>query len=176
MAAVIGVSMATRAVGGNNGGVSGKFSFGERGGWWVAAQVLLLLVAFFLAPWTASAAPINPLRYLGALIACIGVAAIFAGLTALGDSLTPFPRPRGDATLVTRGVYRVVRHPIYGGLIALAIGWALWWSSPAGIVYGALVAVFFDRKAAREERWLRDRYPAYAAYARRVRRFVPGVY
>ena len=41
---------------------------------------------------------------------------------------------------------------------------------------GGWWAVFFDRKARREERWLRSRFPKYAAYERRVRRFIPGIY
>jgi protein-S-isoprenylcysteine O-methyltransferase Ste14 len=69
-----------------------------------------------------------------------------------------------------------VRHPIYTGIVLGALGWALAWLSVAGAAYAALLAVFFDRKARREERWLRSRFPDYAAYAHRVRRFIPGIY
>jgi protein-S-isoprenylcysteine O-methyltransferase Ste14 len=35
---------------------------------------------------------------------------------------------------------------------------------------------FFDAKARHEERWLRQKFPAYAAYAQQVRRFIPWLY
>jgi protein-S-isoprenylcysteine O-methyltransferase Ste14 len=101
---------------------------------------------------------------------------VFAGLAALGRSLTPFPYPRERARMVARGVFRCVRHPIYAGILLASLGWALAWLSLAGVACSALLAVFFDRKARREEQWLRERFPEYAAYERRVRRFLPGVY
>lgn len=171
-------SMASRDAAGNNAGVNGRYSFAERGGWWVVAQIPLLLVVLFLAPYTSRAAGafVHPLQYLGAAAIAAGIGAIAAAFVALGASLTPYPRPRRDATLVTHGIYKFMRHPIYGGLIAGAFGWALLWLSPWGLLGAGLVAVFFDRKAAREEHWLIERYPDYADYVRRVRRFLPGVY
>jgi len=171
-------SMASGDAAGNNAVVNERYSFGERGGWWVATQVVLLTAIFLLAPWTLSAAGgvTRPPQVLGMLAIVAGVGVLVAGFVSLGSSLTPYPRPRGDAVLVTRGIYRFMRHPIYTGLIVGALGWALMWMSVPSIVGAAVLAVFFDRKAAREERWLRERYPDYAAYAARVRRFVPGVY
>jgi protein-S-isoprenylcysteine O-methyltransferase Ste14 len=155
--------------------VSGA-SFAARGGWWVVAQVPLLAVAVVLPPWTARGGFGHPLQWLGFALTAGGLALALAALPALGRALTPFPRPREGAQLRTHGIYRWVRHPIYVGLIVAAFGWALGWLSVWGCAFVALVAVFFDRKARREERWLRERFPEYADYARRVRRFVPGVY
>jgi hypothetical protein len=39
-----------------------------------------------------------------------------------------------------------------------------------------VLGVFFDAKARHEERWLRQQFPAYAGYERRVRRFIPWIY
>ena len=156
-----------------------RVSFAARGGWWVAAQVPILLLAFLVPLWTSGVEAAqfrHPVQYLGALLVVLGLGVIAAGLIALGQALTPFPRPRRDAPLVTRGVYGLVRHPIYSGLIAAALGWAVVWLSLVGGLYALLVAGFFDRKAVREEAWLRERYPDYPAYARRVRRFIPGAY
>jgi protein-S-isoprenylcysteine O-methyltransferase Ste14 len=159
-------------------GMGSGRSFSERGGWWVVAQVPLLALAVVLPPWTrgSDGGFGHPLQWLGLALAGSGVLLVFAGLVALGRALTPFPHPREGAQLVTRGVYRLVRHPVYTGLLVGAFGWALAWLSVAGVAYSALLAVFFDRKARREERWLRSRFPEYAAYERRVRRFIPGIY
>lgn len=171
-------SMASPAACGNNGDVTERLSFRERGGWWVAAQIPLLLVAFLLAPWFSygQSTFVRPVQYLGTLVIFVGFGIIAAALFGLGASLSPFPRPHRDSRLVTRGIYRYMRHPIYSGLIAGSLGWGLVWLSPAGVLYSAVVALFFDRKARREEIWLMQRYPEYAAYARRVRRFLPSVY
>jgi protein-S-isoprenylcysteine O-methyltransferase Ste14 len=153
-------------------------SFSGRGGWWVVAQVPLLALAVVLPPWTAGADGGfgHPLQWLGLALTAGGMLLVLAGLVALGPALTPFPHPREGAQLVTRGVFRLVRHPIYTGLLVGAFGWALAWLSVAGVAYTALLAVFFDRKARREERWLRSRFAEYADYEGRVRRFIPGIY
>jgi protein-S-isoprenylcysteine O-methyltransferase Ste14 len=99
----------------------------------------------------------------------------FARLT-VARAMTVFPRPREHAALAERGVYRLVRHPIYGGLILMALGLSLA-ESPLGLIPAALLAVVVDLKSRLEEEWLVERQPGYAAYrARTPRRFVPGVY
>jgi protein-S-isoprenylcysteine O-methyltransferase Ste14 len=39
-----------------------------------------------------------------------------------------------------------------------------------------VLAAFLDRKAAREERWLEEKFPDYPEYRRRVRKFIPFLY
>lgn len=154
-----------------------KLSFASRGGWWVVAQATMLAVAFFLPMWEVGfAIPPHPLHRLGWLTVSIGFLVAAAGLRVLEPRLTPFPRPRHDARLETRGIYAYLRHPIYAGLIIAALGWSLLWVSRAGLWHALALAIFFDLKADREERWLRERFSDYAAYAKRVRRFVPGIY
>ena len=57
-----------------------------------------------------------------------------------------------------------------------SIGWALVWQSWPALLAGLALAPLFDGKARLEERWLRQQFPEYATYARRVRRFVPWIY
>jgi protein-S-isoprenylcysteine O-methyltransferase Ste14 len=68
-----------------------------------------------------------------------------------------------------------VRHPIYGGVIVLALGWSLR-RSPLVLVPTALLAIVFELKSRREEVWLDERYPEYADYRAATRhRFIPWV-
>jgi protein-S-isoprenylcysteine O-methyltransferase Ste14 len=99
-----------------------------------------------------------------------------AGSWSLGRNLTPFPRPVPAATLVTTGIYAVMRHPLYVAVLTGALAWACVWQSWAAMVVSVVLAVFFDAKARREERLLRERFADYAAYASRVSRFIPWVY
>src|SRR6266496_1010988 len=113
---------------------------------------------------------------LGLLIAVVGAVLVVSGVLSLGRSFTPLPRPRARTRLRQGGIFRLVRHPVYGGTILLALGWSLA-DAPLGLVPTALLAVLFDLKARREETWLIERFPEYAAYrARTPRRFVPWLY
>jgi protein-S-isoprenylcysteine O-methyltransferase Ste14 len=153
-------------------------SFIARGGLWLLGQGLFMLLAFAV-PVGAGAGrilPATPAQGIGVALTLLGAALTVWGLLSLGDALTPYPRPRDGATLHREGAYRLVRHPIYSGILLGAFGWALWWLSAYGALCALLLAVFIDRKARREEQWLRNKYPEYADYARRVKRFLPGLY
>jgi protein-S-isoprenylcysteine O-methyltransferase Ste14 len=153
-------------------------SFGSRGGWWVVAQVPVLLGAFFLPLWTGVGmlAWDSAGQWAGFALTAAGGVVSLVGLVTLGDALSPYPRPRDCSSLKQHGIYKLVRHPIYCGLMLGSIGWALWWGSVAGVAYGVVVFAFFDRKSVREEIWLREHHAGYAAYARRVKKFLPGIY
>ena len=101
---------------------------------------------------------------------------LVAGVVGLGSSLTPFPKPSEGSTLRMSGAYRLVRHPIYGGSMLVALGWSLL-SSPLALFATAILALLFELKSRHEESMLMVRFPEYEAYQRRVRwRFVPGVH
>jgi protein-S-isoprenylcysteine O-methyltransferase Ste14 len=151
---------------------------GPRGEGWVAVQLLLLaaIVAcgFVGVYWPASIE--GHAVVLGLSLAVAGSVEFVLGVLALGRSLTPFPRPRSGVVLRTRGVFRLVRHPIYGGLILLALGWSFA-EAPLALVPTAALTLFFDVKSRREEAWLGEQYPEWAGYAARTpRRFVPWLY
>lgn len=152
--------------------------FTARGGWWVVAQVPVILAAIAV-PLLRGADTFdvaNAIQLAGAALTVLGIALALAGLVALGRALTPFPRPAANARLRQSGVYAWARHPIYGGLILASFGWSLAWQSPSGLLASVVVLLFFDRKSAFEERLLRARFAEYDAYARRVRKLVPGLY
>jgi protein-S-isoprenylcysteine O-methyltransferase Ste14 len=116
------------------------------------------------------------LRGVGLVIALGGQVLFIGGLAGLRHSLTPFPRPLEHARLQVGGAYRLVRHPIYGGLILITLGWSLISSPPALAVTIALWLVL-EGKSRLEESMLVQRFPEYDAYRHRVRwRFVPGVH
>lgn len=148
---------------------------GRRGEGWVAAQ-LVLLAAVAVAPPSACAACPSWLRVVGLLLLALGTGLGSWGLWALGRNLTPFPQPLDGGELVTHGPYRVVRHPLYAALVLAAAGWALARTSGIGLVLAAALFALLDRKSRREEAWLEEAYPGYAAYRERVRRLVPWVY
>ena len=62
------------------------------------------------------------LEYVGIAMIAIGVVTLFAGFRGLGKSLTANPVPNEDGVLVTKGIYSIVRHPIYLGLMIITLG------------------------------------------------------
>ena len=154
-------------------------SFIERGGLWVLAQIPILLLAFLVPIWTGAAGfvPRQPLQIAGVVLAVVGTVVCVLGLRQLGAALTPFPRPLEQAALRSSGVYALVRHPIYSGLLIAVVGWSLWWLSTPGLLVAVAAGIFFDRKAAYEEIWLGDKYrEQYAEYRKRVKKFLPWIY
>lgn len=113
---------------------------------------------------------------MGAALLVSGGVLAGRGLLDLRDNLTPLPHPRDGATLVERGAYGLVRHPIYGGLVLGAFGWGLLTASPAAVAGAAVLLGFFDLKSRREEIWLAARFGDYEAYRARTRRLIPYLY
>lgn len=153
--------------------------FRANGGWWVVVQFALFIVAYLIPVRYGQDWP--PLQHgvvtgAGLLLLVFGVIQFAAGAVTLGRGLTPFPRPMETTVLRTHGVYGLVRHPIYTGVLAMAIGWSLYQQSLAGLGFDVVLFIFFDRKAAREERWLIEKFPDYAQYRKRVKRLIPGIY
>lgn len=134
---------------------------------WVVGQFLLMAAILVLG----AVPPVWPdwLRIAGLPVLLGGLAfAIWAGRT-LGSALTPYPLPSEEATLVERGPYGFVRHPIYVAGLLVFLGYGLLASVPATAA-AALLAVLWHFKAGVEERHLTARFPAYGEYRRRVRR------
>jgi protein-S-isoprenylcysteine O-methyltransferase Ste14 len=150
---------------------------GSRGQGWVYLQFVLMaaVVVGFVPPrWPEAVA--RPFDLVGAIFAVGGAfLAVWAART-LGRSLTPFPAPAPDGTLVATGPYRIVRHPVYAAGIVFFLGVALV-IGPWALVPTAALCVVWSLKLQVEERFLRGRFPDYTRYCQRVpARLVPGVF
>jgi len=112
----------------------------------------------------------------GAALMAGGAWLMLRGMVDLRENLTPWPRP-GDANrLIEVGAYRLVRHPIYGGLVIGSVGLGLLAASPVTILAAVGLALLFSAKSRREEAWLLERHDAYAVYRARTRRMIPWLY
>jgi protein-S-isoprenylcysteine O-methyltransferase Ste14 len=153
----------------------------NRGTAWVVVQAVLL-AAIFLAParigeFVIISEPLATIMVImGLVIGVIGLLLIAAAGRDLGPALSVFPRPVSGGQLARDGVYRVVRHPMYSGVILSALGWAVFRNSVPAILLTLVLVVFFDRKAAQEEVWLAQKYAGYATYKQRTRKLIPFIY
>lgn len=79
--------------------------------------------------------------------------------------------------LVSRGVYRRIRHPLYASLLCFAWGVALKNPTAASVLLGVLVSICLYLTARAEERESRVKFgEAYEAYAARTRMFIPFLF
>jgi len=138
-------------------------------------QSVLLLALLALGPWRSGDWSSRAGFWLGAILLAAGAVFGIAGTRAIGRKRTPFPCPLAGAELVQRGIYSLVRHPLYASLIYLGAGRALIWASGAAAITTIVLTVLLDRKARLEERWLVQEFPGDIEYARRVRQLVPGL-
>ena len=108
----------------------------------------------------------------GTILQAIGVVLITAAMLSLRRSFGIVAAHRG---IQTGGMYRLVRHPLYGAELTMQLGFVLGSPSARNVALWLLAIVLQTLRARTEERFL-SADPAYGAYLGRVRhRFVPGV-
>lgn len=156
-------------------------ALGPRGEGWVIAQFVLF--AIIGGAGVRDGVQIGVPGSWGWAFLLLGIVAIISGglLAARGSwdlraSFSPFPRPVEGAPLIETGAYRLVRHPIYGGLILAGLGWSLATSSILAMLATGLLLVLFAAKSRREEAWLEVIHSGYGAYRQRSKRLIPWIY
>ena len=143
-------------------------------GWLFVAGQVVLLVALVLLPGRDDWPTPSWVWMVGQAAVVAGLVVIVVASLRLGTGLTPTPVPNARGRMVTGGLYRFVRHPIYTGVLMIVVGLTIRSGSYITLAVAVATIVFFDRKAAWEEARLRERYDGYAGYAERTPRFVPG--
>jgi protein-S-isoprenylcysteine O-methyltransferase Ste14 len=147
---------------------------------WVWGQVILATVVIFAVPACARRwgvlDPAGVTRWLGWTMIGLGLVVLYGGIAVLGRNLTPATEPLPEGQLVTRGLYRLVRHPIYLGYLVTHAGFLLSNMSARNVaIYGAAY-VFQVARIYAEERILSED-GRYREYLRCVRyRLIPGIF
>jgi protein-S-isoprenylcysteine O-methyltransferase Ste14 len=152
---------------------SSQPAWNARGEFFVIAQFVLLGLIFWLPIFSAFAFPASS---IGTILKYLGFALlVLAGLN-LGRNLTPLPKPKIDAQLVTTGIFARMRHPIYTALMLITFGTSLERGDLIALILSACLVVLLEFKSRREEIWLLEQFSDYAAYRVRVKKFLPGIY
>ncbi len=183
--ALVALAIAVFALAGASFFAGGNLSSGvreDRGNRWVIAAFALigLLDAYLPAYtdrkelWTIDG---DAIRWLGvALFAAGGVLRLWP-VFVLGDRFSGLVAIQPGHTLVTGGVYGVIRHPSYLGLLVNSLGWGLAFRSGVGVLLAALLIPPLLARIRAEERLLRAEFgDQYEAFCARTSRLIPGLY
>lgn len=138
----------------------------------VAIQAALLVTLVVLPGRDDWSTP-DAVGWAGLAVSVVGFVVLGVAAVGLGQALTPTPVPKSGAELVVTGLYRLVRHPIYTGVILIVVGLVVRSGSLVSLAVGVATIAFFNAKAAWEERRLADHYDGYREYAARTPRFIP---
>ena len=113
---------------------------------------------------------VSPLSYLlGFLIIIIAFIILLLAIKDLGGNLSPFPRPIKNSNLVTKGIYRFTRHPMYYSLIFISFGFFLIKLSNYYLFLSTSLILIIKFKIALEEQHLNNKFKNYLVYKNEVK-------
>ena len=113
---------------------------------------------------------VSTLSYLvGFLIIIIASIILLVAIKDLGRNLSPFPRPIKNSNLVTKGIYRFTRHPMYYSLIFISIGVFTIKLSFYYLFMTISLALIIKFKIALEEKYLMNKFKNYLLYKNEVK-------
>ena len=102
--------------------------------------------------------------FLGILIIIIASIFILIAIKDLGSNLSPFPNPKANSRLVTTGIYRFMRHPMYYSLIIISFGVFLTKLSIYHLCLTITLALLIKFKIILEEKYLKNKFKNYFLY------------
>ena len=107
--------------------------------------------------------------FVGFLIIIIAFIILFIAIKDLGRNLSPFPRPINNSKLVTRGIYRFTRHPMYYSLIFISFGVFITKLSIYYLFLSTSLGLIIKLKIAVEEQYLINKFNNYSLYKNDVK-------
>ena len=113
---------------------------------------------------------VNPFSLLvGFLTITIALIILFVAIKDLGRNLSPFPRPINNSHLVTTGIYRLTRHPMYYSLILISFGVFIIKLSIYYLFLSISLGLIIKFKIDLEEQYLNNKFKSYLLYKNEVK-------
>ena len=113
---------------------------------------------------------VSTLSYLvGFLIIIMAFIILLVAIKDLGTNLSPFPRPINNSNLVTSGIYRFTRHPMYYSLILISFGVFITKLSIYYLFLSISLVLIIKFKIVLEEKYLNNKFKNYLLYKNEVK-------
>ena len=106
---------------------------------------------------------------LGFLIIIIAFIILSVAIKDLGRNLSPFPRPINNSNLVTKGIYRFMRHPMYYSLLFISFGVFITKLSIYYLFLSTSLFLIIKFKISLEEQYLSNKFKNYSLYKNEVK-------
>ncbi|MFN4762167.1 methyltransferase family protein [Gillisia sp. Q332] len=141
---------------------------------YVAIQILLFLT-FLLDVNLFSFESPSFLEFILVLIGIVGLLLIIIAFFQLNKNLSPFPTPKEYSSLLTNGVFKLIRHPIYTGILLIFFAIAVFQGSGYRLLISFLLLILFHFKTLYEEKKLSEKFPEYEIYKKNTGRLLPKI-
>ena len=107
--------------------------------------------------------------FVGFLLMIISSIVMLVAIKDLGSNLSPFPKPTDNGNLITSGIYRFIRHPMYYSLILISFGLFITKLSFYHLGLTICLALIINFKIILEEKYLNKRFKNYFLYTDKVK-------
>ena len=108
-------------------------------------------------------------NYISNFLIILALIFIILSIKDLGKSLSPMPRPKENSKLITRGIYRIIRHPMYYSLIIISYCLFIKSLSIYNFMLSILLTFIISNKIKTEEEYLTIKFNEYASYKKNVK-------
>ena len=109
------------------------------------------------------------INYVSNFLIAIALIIIVFSVKDLGKSLSPMPRPKENSKLITSGIYRLFRHPMYYSLIIISFSFFIKSLTIYNLILSILLTFIISNKIKIEEEYLTKKYHIYSVYKKEVK-------
>ena len=107
--------------------------------------------------------------YITNLLILLALIIIVISVKDLGKSLSPMPRPKENSKLITNGIYRLFRHPMYYSLIIISFSFFIKSLTIYNFILSILLTFIITNKIKIEEEYLTKKFHNYTLYKNEVK-------
>tara|TARA_Y100001978_G_scaffold139208_1_gene124481 strand:- start:17 stop:490 length:474 start_codon:yes stop_codon:yes gene_type:complete len=108
-------------------------------------------------------------NYISSFLITLGLIIIVISAKDLGKSLSPMPRPKENSKLITSGIYRLFRHPMYYSLIIISFSFFIKTFTIYNLILSIFLTSLISYKIRIEEEYLTKKFHNYASYKNEVK-------
>ena len=109
------------------------------------------------------------LNYISNFLITLSLIIIVFSVKELWKSLSPMPRPKENSKLITSGIYRLFRHPMYYSLIIISFSFFIKSLTIYNLILSILLTFIISNKIKIEEEYLTKRFHHYTLYKNEVK-------
>ena len=109
------------------------------------------------------------LNYISNFLITLSLIIIVFSVKELWKSLSPMPRPKENSKLITSGIYRLFRHPMYYSLIIISFSFFIKSLTIYNLILSILLTFIISNKIKAEEEYLTKKFHSYTSYKNEVK-------